>query len=312
MFGKRPDGKRIKGLDPIVAVTPYLMPMRCDAQVFLDYDIDFFPLVNYVAQKAKEGFKITFMDILVAAFVRSVSQVPEVNRFIVNKQFFNRTQLSASMTVLMDTKDGTPVENVLKVKFDPADTIYEVAARFKDAIEKAKRPSDSGGGFPIRLAQAALKVPGLTTIAGVLIKLLDRYGLLPLSVMDDLPFFSTTYLTNVASIGLEKVYHHIYNFGDVTMFFSLGNTKRFNALDAKGNTVRKCTLPVGVVVDERICAGAYYAKFFSQMKKHMTHPELLETPPEKVFYNEGAEYHMPKPENVFVPQTGNRQNGIMV
>ena len=46
MFGRRPDGKVLKNIDPMIAITPYLMPMRCDAQVFLDYDVDYDPLMR--------------------------------------------------------------------------------------------------------------------------------------------------------------------------------------------------------------------------------------------------------------------------
>ena len=82
----------------------------------------------------------------------------------------------------------------------------------------------------------------------------------------------------------------------------MGVPKRFNTVDAKGNVVRKCQLPIGITADERVCAGATYAKFFAVMKQCFLHPEMMETPPEKVYYNEGAEYHSPKPENVFVPK----------
>ena len=41
MFGRRPDGKRLKNMDPIIRITPYLMPMRCDAQVFMQYTLDY-------------------------------------------------------------------------------------------------------------------------------------------------------------------------------------------------------------------------------------------------------------------------------
>ena len=41
MFGHRVDGKRLKHLDPIIQITPYLMPMRCDAQVFLQHKLDY-------------------------------------------------------------------------------------------------------------------------------------------------------------------------------------------------------------------------------------------------------------------------------
>ena len=80
MFGFRPEGRRVKKMDPIVQMTPYIMPMRCDAQVFLDYDVEYDPLMRYIAQKSREGVKITFMEIIIAAFVRGVSQVPETRR----------------------------------------------------------------------------------------------------------------------------------------------------------------------------------------------------------------------------------------
>ena len=285
MFGHRPEGSRVRDVDPIVQMTPYLMPMRCDAQVFLDYDVEYEPLMRYIAKKSREGVKITFMEILIASFVRGVSQVPEVNRFIMNKQFYNRKELTASFTLLMDTDDGSIEENTVKVFFDPTDTIYDVSARVKDMVQKNRKVETSG--FAVKLASAVLKIPLLPNLVVGLVRLLDRYGLLPKAFLDGLPFHTSMFITNNASIGLMRVYHHIYNFG--------------YSVDAGVNVVRKCTLPVGVTVDERVCGGAVYAKLFAVMKNCLRHPEQLETPPEKVFYNKGCEFHVPKPENVFHP-----------
>ena len=52
MFGFRPEGRRVKKMDPIVQITPYVMPMRCDAQVFLDYDVDYDPSCATLPRKA--------------------------------------------------------------------------------------------------------------------------------------------------------------------------------------------------------------------------------------------------------------------
>lgn len=239
------------------------------------------------------------MEILIASFVRGVSQVPEVNRFIMNKQFYNRRELTASFTLLMDTDDGSIEENTVKIFFDPTDTIYDVSARIKDMVQKNRRAETSG--FAVKLASAVLKIPLLPNLVVGLVKLLDRYGLLPKALLDGLPFHTSMFITNNASIGLMRVYHHIYNFGDTSMFISMGTPQRGYSVDAGGNVVRKCTLPVGVTVDERVCGGAVYAKLFAVMKNCLRHPEQLETPPEKVFYNKGCEFHVPKPENVFHP-----------
>ena len=293
MFGFRPEGRRVKEMDPIVRMMPYIMPMRCDAQVFLDYDVDYDPLMRFIAQKSREGVKITFMEIVIAAFVRAVSQVPEINRFIINKQYYNRKELTVSFTLLLETDDGSIKENATKIFFDPTDTIFDVSARMKAAVEAGRHEETSG--FLFKLINVLLKVPGLPNLVVGLVKLLDRYGLCPKFLLDALPFHTSMYITNNASIGLMRVYHHIYNFGNTSLFFGMGVPKRYNTVDGKGNVVRKCLLPMGITADERVCSGAVYARFFAAMKQCLIHPETLETEPEKVFFNDGVEFHVDKP-----------------
>ena len=300
MFGHRPEGRRVRRLDPIVQATPYLMPMRCDAQVFLQHDVEYEPLMRYIADKSRnEGVKITFLEILIASYVRAISQVPEVNRFIMNKQYFNRSELTCAMTILMNTTDGSLQENVIKVKFDPSDTIYDVAARLTTKIDANREPEKPS--FALKLASFALSIPGFTSLIAWTLRGLDRYGLLPRAVIDELPFHTSMFVTNNASIGLHSVYHHIYNFGNTGMFFGMGTPERGFTVDAKGQPKRWCTLPIGITVDERVCGGSTFAKLFTCMKRCLRNPELLDVPPEKVFYNEGAEYHVPKPENAHQP-----------
>ena len=105
MFGRRPDGRRLKNVDPIVQITPYLMPMRCDAQVFLEHKLDYEMLSRYIAQKGREGQRVTFMQLIIAAYVRGVSQHPEINRFIKNKQYYARNNLSVSFTLLKESQN---------------------------------------------------------------------------------------------------------------------------------------------------------------------------------------------------------------
>ena len=64
-------------------ITPYVMPMRCDAQVFLKHRADKEILSKYIRrQKMEHGEAFSYMELIVAACVRAVSQNPEANRFI--------------------------------------------------------------------------------------------------------------------------------------------------------------------------------------------------------------------------------------
>ena len=298
MFGFRPDGRRVKNIEPIVQITPYLMPMRCDAMVFLDHKADYEKMARYIAQQnAEKDERITFMNIIVAAYVRAISQHPEVNRFVLNKQYFSRNNCSVAFNVLKDPHDADKGETVVKIRFDLTDTIYDVRDRMNAGIE-ANRGEETSN-FLDKLAGFVLKVPGLASAVVGLVRLLDRYGICPGALIDELPFHVGMYITNNASIGLHHVYHHIYNFGNVSMFFGMGTLERTMVPDGNGGTRMKRFLPIGVTVDERVCSGAHFSGLFTSIRECLDDPSILEKPPEKVLFDPGIEYHEPKPEKKY-------------
>ena len=294
MFGFRPDGRRLKDVDPLVQITPYLMPMRCDAQVFLEHKADYEKMARYIAEKNRQGERITFMQIIAAAYVRSVSQLPELNRFIYNKQYYARNNCSVSYVVLKDPQNNESNEVTARIEFDLTDTIFDVRDRMIAAQEKIREEEDDA--FLTKLAGALLKIPGLATGIVGLYRLLDRYGLAPGFLIRELPFYSGLFITNNASIGLNHVWHHIYNFGSVSMFIGMGNILKEAITDSEGKTRMKRWLPLGMTADERMCSGAHYSAFFASMIKYMDDPALLEAPPESVRFDFGNkyEYHVPK------------------
>ena len=281
-------------MDPIVSITPYLMPMRCDAQVFLEHKLDYEMLSRYIAAKGREGQRVTFMQIVVAAYVRGISQHPEINRFIKNKQYFARNNCSVSFTLLKDSQDHDSPESTVRIEFDPTDTLFEVRDRMVTAVENNRGESAEGDAFVNKLAGGLLKVPGLASLVVGLVRLLDRYGLAPKALLLELPFYSGMFITNNASIGLHHVWHHIYNFGNVSAFFGMGSVLKEATVDAEGKARMKRWLPIGITVDERVTSGAHYAAFFADVVRCLNHPELMETPPESVRYDKGVEYHVPK------------------
>ena len=294
MFGRRPDGRRVKGIDPVMQITPYVMPMRCDAQVFLKHRVDMEKLSGYIRrQKMEKGQQITHMQILVAAYVRAVSQNPEINRFIMNKQLYSRNNCSVAFTILKDPQDADQGESVVKIKFDPTDTIYDVRDRMEANV--AANRGDQPASFVDKLLAGLFLIPGLVTFIVAIVRFLDRYGLAPKVLIEELPFYVGMYVTNTASIGLHDVNHHLYNWGNVGLFFGMGLPEKVAVVE-DGETKMKRYMPIGITADERVCSGAHYARFFADMRRYLEQPELLEAPPEKVRYDKDCEYHEPKPE----------------
>lgn len=279
MFGKRSDGTLVKDMDPIVALTPYLMPMRCDAQVFLDVKLPYETLARYIVEQGHKGYHISFMEILIAAFVRTVSELPEINRFIANKRLYARKYISVSFTVLQNTEGDDIAENAVKCYFDPYDTIYDVAENVNRETEKNRLPETDSS--VLKLAKILLK-PVLANTVVFLCRTLDRFGIMPRALLDLSPFHTSIWITNVASIGLPAVKHHIYNFGTTSMFWSIGVPEKSATVGKEGKAERVRKLPLGVNIDERICAGAIYAKMMERLVYYTTHPEELEKKPEKV------------------------------
>ena len=293
MFGHRSDGHLVKDIDPIVALTPYIMPMRCDAQVMSDYKVDFEKLARYIVAKADEGYKITFLEIVIAAYVRVISQIPEVNRFIANKRLYARNELTVSFALLQNTRSGRIAENTTKCFFDPSDTIYDVADRIAEVVERCRQ--EEADNSTMKVAKLLLRPVLANSVVG-LARLMDRYGILPRYILNASPFHTSMFITNLASIGLPSVNHHIYNFGTCSQFISIGAVERTMSTDPKGNAVRKRLLPLGLVCDERIAEGAMFAKMLALMGRLLNDPEQLETPPAKVFFDEGHEFHLPAPK----------------
>lgn len=114
-----------------------------------------------------------------------------------------------------------------------------------------------------------------------LVRHLDNLGFLPKAVNKASPFHSSIFITDIGSLGIKPVYHHLYEFGTCSVFLSLGKKER-QPYFVSGELVEKKVVGIRFVTDERICDGYYYASAIKMFKYYLKHPELLELPPEKI------------------------------
>lgn len=278
----RADGKRLKNIDPMYTVAPYIMTKRTDAMNMITLNIPYDPMQSYLNSKRKEGVQLSHMSILVAAYLRTAAEFPELNRFIVNSKAYARNEYAVAMVVL---KAGQSDHGTMsKMYFENTDTIFDVNRKISEYVDANRETPENNGTE--KIMKFLLSMPGLLRYGVRFLKLLDRYGLLPKAIIDMSPFHNSLVISNLISIRTNHIYHHCYEFGTTGVFITFGNLREVPK--RKGDEIihEKC-LPLGIVMDERICSGSYFASAFRKMKKYLKNPELLELPPEKVVKDPG-------------------------
>lgn len=273
----RADGKKLKKLDAMSKAMPMFMPHRYDCMNMITLDIPLDPMREYVNKRRKSELPVSHLAIIIAAYVRVVSQFPELNRFVVNKKFYARNEITVSMVVL---KKGAEHGEMNKMYFSPDDTINDVVNKLNKYIDD-NRDENSDGNSTDKALEVLSKVPGLFKVGIAAAKIADKYGLLPKSLINASPFHASLLITNLSSIRTNHIYHHIYDFGTTSLGLAMGNY-RYKA-EKKGDEIKYIkTLPLGLVMDERIASGAFFAIAFKQFEKYCRNPELLESKPEKI------------------------------
>ena len=113
------------------------------------------------------------------------------------------------------------------------------------------------------------------------LKRLDKHGMLPKSLIKVSPFHTSCFVTNLKSIKTDYIYHHLYDFGTTGLFISMGKEQLEPVVDENGDITVGKIMKMGIVTDERICDGFYYASSFRKFKDIMENPyDLLEQLPE--------------------------------
>lgn len=277
---KRADGALLRHTDPMYRIAAQVMATRSDSMNMITLDIPLAPIDAYLRQKKREGHTMSHMAVIMAAYQRMIAEYPAINRFIVNKRAYARSEIAIGMVVLQGShtdkaNDGT----MSKIYLQPDDTIFDVNRRIEEYVEKNR--TQAKDNKTEQLIRKLVAIPGLLRFAVNLLKFMDRHNMLPKSIIDASPFHCSMVFTNLASIRTNHIYHHCYDFGTTSVVVAAGNSREVPKRRGGEIVFDKC-MPLGVCMDERICSGSYFAIAFRRMKQFLSDPSLLETPPETI------------------------------
>lgn len=274
---KEKEFRRVKTISPMSAVIPFIMVNRTGSQNFISDSVDIEKVEKYIKEKQTQGIQnISMMHVMIAAYIRLVSQRPALNRFIRGQRVWTRKNVEVSLTIKKEMSLDSP-DTVVKITLPPSATLEDVYTALNNEIVSYR--ANPGGDFD-DTARAFTRLPGLIfKFAVASLRFLDYFGLMPKAIAKVSPFHCSYFITSMGSLGIPPIYHHLYDFGSCPVFFSFGAKRRAYEIDNTGLVRRRQYMDFTFVLDERICDGYYYASALKLLKNILKNPWQLDEVP---------------------------------
>ena len=279
-IGDRCDGVCLRKLPGFRKMFPYLMRTRTESTIYHAQRLRIARTLAWLGQaNADREKKISIFHVLLAAGVRTLALRPEANRFIVGRRIYQRRTIDLSFVVKRELSEEAG-ETTVKITFDPRSTIADVVERVSSAVKEIRQSSTSRDEGA---AAIVAKLPrSLIRLAFWALRTLDYFGLLPASFIKGDALYASVFLANLGSIGLDAVFHHMYEWGNASFFVTIGRPKKEPVVDERGELRVEDVLDLKFSLDERITDGVYFQATINFLSDLIENPEKLEVPPESI------------------------------
>ena len=272
MFGKRPDGKKIKLKNAVARMTPMFLGRRTESINYFLFQHPCEKLDEYIVQKNIEGANYSYRDIIIACLVRIFATRPKFNRFFIKDTLYQRNHIDVSMMVHKDLRKGDD-EVIVKIRFTGLETIAEVKEKIDTEIQKAIKTEQTDKSFNW------MPQPLLKFIVRWL-RFWDRFGLLTDRFLKkQSPFHTSIFYSDLKSIRLNYAFHHLFNFGNCGFFCTLGKEHLRPIVDEETHKIEaKKIFELGISVDDRVVDGLYYSHMIKGVHRITADLTQLEQP----------------------------------
>ena len=260
-------------------IVPLLYPNRCDNEAFISERIDLTAVDAYLERKNAEDpeYHYNLFQVIVTAVLKILTLRPKMNRFIANKNVYQRNEISAAFVVKkLFADDGAEALAFIHAK--ETDTIETIHQAIYEQVSARRSDNDTGDSSSDSMDMFNRMPRFLSKFIISIICWLDRHGWVPSSLIATDPYYASAVLTNLGSIQLHSGYHHLTNWGTNSLFVAIGEKKLRPFCDDEGCITMRDSVDLGLTIDERIADGYYYSKTIRLMKKLLAEPELLERP----------------------------------
>lgn len=285
-LGDRYDGWRLRNVDPMFSVAPFILKSRVDSQVLFEIKVPIDKIETFIRNHKEDIPDLSIMHVVMASLIRLISQRPNLNRFVIWHKIFARNHVNFSIAIKRSMSD-IGEETIIKPYFLPTDTIQKIVSKTNIELQNTLKASQDNSTDNLSKIFGFLPDFLLRSVV-FLLSCLDKIGLMPKIFNHASPFHASFFLTNLGSIGIESIYHHLYEFGTCSMFVAMGKKTKENVIEKNGEIKTNKSILLKFVLDERICDGFYYARSMRMLENILSNPSDLLFPPKEVLIDEGV------------------------
>jgi hypothetical protein len=274
MFGRRADATLVRDLSKMRRIMPYISPRRNESLFYMMQEVDVEAALEFIEKRNAQrpaARPITLFHL----FLRSGSQAlhlrPGVNRFVKGGKLWQREGEWVTFAAKRELVDGSPLITI-KHRFHPTrETLDEMVDAVYDRLTRGRRGEKTRSDREMDLL---LWLPGFAVRALVaLSRAADHLGLLPRSMIEADPLFTSAFVANLGSIDYPAGFHHLWEYGTCSLFGVFGRIRP----GADGR--RK--IEIAWTYDERIEDGLYSQITLQGIAHRIENPELLLSLPEE-------------------------------
>ena len=219
MLWRRKDGTLAK-VAPYRRMMPFLMRGRNEAVVYFEQRLDLARATPWLeAWNQRTGKRATVFHLVLHALARVLHERPHLNRFVAGRRIFDRRGVFMTFAAKKAMRDDAPLATV-KRGFAADETFEAMVAALTTDIRVAK--SDAVSKVDKELS-FFLRLPGfLLSFSVGLLRWLDARGLAPRALIGDDPMYTSAFVANLGSLGIDAAYHHLYEYGNCPLFCTVG------------------------------------------------------------------------------------------
>ena len=258
---------KVKDVTGIQNIMIDLKPNRCEAEVFMNIDLDVTEFVKYIKELKKENEDITFFHGFVQIMGKILYKYPKLNRFVQNRTLYEHDDVSIAFVAKAEFNDKSE-EFMTCLNIEEDDTIIEVSKKLKEKIDKIrdnKSDANTAGANNVVDKIGHFWRPLRSFLVGIL-KWVDKKFGLPGSIADENIYYSSLIVSNLGTFKTPGIYHNLTNLGTSSGLATFGEIKEEHG---------KYYMNFGITLDERIGDGFYFCRALKAIEYLFANPKLL-------------------------------------